>query len=174
PWPSFRFDDVGNGAHTFDLIARVLIGTEPGTVVSKSLTLAYVDGSGAPRTAPSTQASVLVGKQTKQVYLNPDTVGSSERLNPAFPAGGPGSQYNETLNRDDSAHDFDLAPALARAVRVYGTNATLYLDTVNHDAKNLDINLTLADWNGVTLTPLAYLQRRVTTNNFDDYQRFTF
>ena len=174
PWPSFRFDGVGNGPRTFDLIARVQIGTEPGTVLTKALTLRYIDGAGTLRVAPSTQASVLVGKQTKQVYLNPDPVGSSERLRPGLPAGGPGSQYNETLQRDDSAHDFDLAPALARAFRIYGTNATLYLDSATHDAKNLDINLTLSDWNGVTLTPLAYVQRRMTTNNFADYQPFTF
>src|SRR5207247_5356189 len=65
PWPSFRFDDVGNGAHTFDLIARVQIGTEPGTVGSKSLTLGYVYGSGAPLRAAPDQEATMAGDRTE-------------------------------------------------------------------------------------------------------------
>src|SRR5256712_937265 len=101
-------------------------------------------------------------------------VGSAERLAPPKPTGGATSQYSETLRKDGSAHDFDLAPVLSRPFRMYGANATLYIDSATHDVRNLDINLTLSDWNGVTLIPLASLQQRVRTNNFADYQAFGF
>jgi len=173
-WPSFTFAGVPNGPRSFDIVTRVPIGTEPGTILAKALTLSYLNGTSVLKTAPGSQASVLVGKQAKQVYLNQIPVGSSERLSPAKPTGGASSQKNETVRRDASAHVFDLDPVLSRDFRVYGVNATLYLDSSTHDAKNLDINLTFSDWNGVTLTPLAYLQLRVRTNTFADYQPFTF
>ena len=174
PFPSFTFLGVGNGPRSFDLVARVNVGTEPGTVLSKMLSLEYRDGSGALRDPPDAQVSILIGKHGKAVYLSPDAVGASERLNPARPTGGTGSQSNEIVRRDDSRHDFDLAPALARDFRVQNANATLYLDSPNHDVRNLDVNLTLSDWNGVTLVPLAYVQRRVTTNGLNDFQPFAF
>src|SRR2546426_579771 len=174
PWPSFTFAGVANGPRTFDITARIAIGTEPGTTVTKRITLAYLNATSVPKTAPGGQVSVLVGKQTKQVYLNPMVVGSAERLAPPKPTGGATSQYNETLRRDASAHDFDLAPVLSRPFRIYGANATLYIDSATHDVRNLDINLTLSDWNGVTLIPLASVQQRVRTNNFADYQAFGF
>ncbi|MCI4371397.1 MAG: DUF11 domain-containing protein, partial [Thermoplasmata archaeon] len=174
PWPSFTFPAVGNGPRSFVLSARVDIQTEPGTILSKALTLVYVDGTGTLRTAPSTIASILVGRQTKQVYLDPKAVGSAERLNPAKPTGSGPSQSNQTLVRGGSAHDFDLDPVFARAFHVTGANVTLFLDSSTHDARNLDINLTLTDWNGVTYTPVAYRQQRVTTNQFEDYQAFVF
>src|SRR5437867_10289137 len=174
PWPSFTFAGVANGPRTFDISARIAIGAEPGTMVTKGITLAYLNATSVPKTAPGGQASVLVGKQTKQLYLNPMVVGSAERLAPPKPTGGATSQYNETLRKDASAHDFDLAPVLSRPFRMYGANATLYIDSATHDVRNLDINLTLSDWNGVTLIPLASVQQRVRTNNFADYHAFGF
>ncbi len=174
PWPSFTFAGVANGPRTFDITARIAIGTEPGTFVTKGITLAYLNATSVPKTAPGSQASVLVGKQTKQVYLSPMAVGSAERLSPPRPTGDATSQYNETLRKDASAHDFDLSPVLSRPLRIYGANATLYIDSATHDVRNLDINLTLSDWNGVTLIPLATTQQRVRTNNFADYQAFGF
>ncbi len=173
-YPAFSFTNVGNGPRSFNITARVANNTEPGTVLSKVLTLVYANATGILKTSPSSQASVLVGKNAKQVYLNPDAVGAAERLTPTKPSGGPASQHNETLKKDGSAHDFDLAPVLARAFRVFGANATLYVDSAGHDVRNLDINLTLADWNGVTLIPIKSTQRRVTTNAFPDYEPFTF
>jgi len=174
PWPSFTFAGVANGPRTFDITARIAIGTEPGTMVTKGTTLTYLNATSVPKTAPGSQASVLVGKQTKQVYLSPIAVGSAERLSPPRPTGDATDQYNETLSKDASAHDFDLSPVLSRPFRTYGANATLYIDSATHDVRNLDINLTLSDWNGVTLIPLASVQQRVRTNNFADYQAFGF
>src|SRR5439155_1628898 len=174
PWPSFTFAGVANGPRTFDITARIAIGTEPGTMVIKGTTLTYLNATSVPKTAPGSQASVLVGKQTKQVYLSPIAVGSAERLSPPRSTGDATDQYNETLSKDASAHDFDLSPVLSRPFRTYGANATLYIDSATHDVRNLDINLTLSDWNGVTLIPLASFQQRVRTNNFADYQAFSF
>ncbi len=173
-WPSFTFLNVGNGPRSFTITAEVAIGTEPGTVLAKGVTLSYVNGVGAIVAAPGSQGNVFVGMQTKQLYLNPTRVGAAEGLSPARPTGDAGSQYNESVKRDGVAHDFDLAPVLARPFRVFGITATLYLDSASHDVKNLDMNLTFSDWNGVTLVPLAYVQRRVTTNAFADYQPFAF
>src|SRR5438093_1551053 len=143
-------------------------------MVTKGITLAYLNATSVPKTAPGSQASVLVGKQTKQVYLSRIAVGSAERLSPPRPTGDATDQYNETLTKDASAHDFDLSPVLSRPFRTYGANATLYIDSATHDVRNLDINITLSDWNGVTLIPLASVQQRVRTNNFADYQAFGF
>lgn len=174
PYPAFTFTNIGNGPRSFNLTARVANNTEPGTLLSKVVTLAYANATGTLRSSPSSLAAILIGKNVKQVYLNPDPVGSAQRLTPQRPTGGPASQVNETMKRDGSPHDFDLSPVLARAFHVYGANATLFIDSAAHDVRNLDINLTLADWNGVTFTPVASMQRRVTTNAFADYQPFTF
>src|SRR2546430_12063608 len=66
------------------------------------------------RTPSPAQASVLVGVESKPLYLDPTGVGSAQRLDPAKPTGGSGSQFNETLPKDGSTHDFDLDPVLAR------------------------------------------------------------
>ena len=174
PYPAFTFANIGNGPRSFNITARVANNTDPGTVLSKRLTLVYTNATGILRSSPSSLATILVGKNVKQLYLNPTLVGTAERLTPQKPTGGPVSQYNESLQRDGSPHDFDLSPVLARAFHVYGVNATLFIDSAAHDVRNLDINLTLADWNGVTFTPVASTQRRVTTNAFADYQPFTF
>ena len=173
-WPSFTFPAVGNGPRSFDLVARVDVGTEPGTTLTKALTLAYTNGTGAIKTGPAAQASILVGGQRKQLYLDPTGVGSSERLDAAHPTGGIDSQANETLLRNGSPHDFDLDPVLTRPFRTTQATATLFLDSASHDVQDLVLNLTLADWNGVTLTPLAYAEQLVTTNPYDDYQPFPF
>lgn len=174
PWPAFTFPDVRNGPRSFNLTARVDVGIEPGTVLSKALTIVYVDGTGNARAAPGTQASILVGLEAKQLYLDPLRLGPTERLDPAVPIGSTASQFNETLRQDGTAHNFDLDPVLSRSFRVTDASATLYIDSIKHDVKNLDINLTLADWNGVTLAPLAYVTQRIRTNGFNDYERFSF
>jgi len=174
PWPSFTFADVANGARSFDLTARVKLETEPGTILTKAFTLAYVDDAGTRKTGPSAQASVLVGTQSKQLYLDPKVIGSAQRLGPAKPTGGSGSQFNETLRKDASTHDFDLDPVLARPFHAFAANATLFLDSASHDVKILRLNLTVTDWNGVTFTPVAYAEQSITTNPFPDYQPFTF
>src|SRR5437867_3979205 len=98
------FAGVANGPRTFDITARIAIGTEPGTMVTKGIALAYLNATSVPKTAPGSRASVLVGKQTKQVYLSPIAVGSAERLSPPRPTGDATDQYNETLTKDASAH----------------------------------------------------------------------
>src|SRR5256886_8807401 len=101
-------------------------------------------------------------------------VGSAQRLDPAKPTGGSGSQFNETLPKDGSTHDFDLDPVLARPFHAFRANATLFLDSATHDVKVLKLNLTLTDWNGVTFIPVAYAEQSVTTNQFPDYEPFPF
>jgi len=172
-WPSFTFADIGNGARSFDLVLRVNVGTEPGTTLTKALTFSYVDGAGTVKTGAPVEASILVGTQRKQLYLDPAAVGPSERLDPARPTGGVGSQVDETIRKDASAN-FDLDPVLTRPFQASRANTTLFLDSEKHDAVNLIVNLTLSDWNGVTLSPVAYVQRLVRTNQFADYQPFSF
>ncbi len=172
PWPAFTFPNVSNGSRTFDLTARVDPGTEPGTILKKAFTLQYLNASKVVKSAPLTQASVLIGLETKPLYLSPEIVGPSERLKAARPTGGMPSQANETLRRDGSPHDFDLNPALVRSFRVTGLVATLFLDSSQHDARSLTVNLTLTDWDGITVRPVAYTEQSVTTNAFDDYQPF--
>jgi uncharacterized repeat protein (TIGR01451 family) len=173
PWPSFTFSNLGNGARSFDVTLRVPVGTEPGTILTESFALAFVDGTGLIQTGTA-QASVLVGAQSKQLYLGPRAVGASQQLNPAKPPGGTGSLFNETLRKDGSAHDFDLNPVLTRSFRALTAGTTLFLDSTTHDVRTLRINLTLTDWNGVTVIPVGYVEQSVTTNAFTDYQPFLF
>jgi len=174
PWPSFTFPSVENGPRSFDLTARVDLGTEPGTILTKALTLAYTNESGVVKTASPAQTSLVIGTQGKQLYLNPKAVGAAQSLDAARPTGGSEAQFNETLKRDDSTHDFDLDPVLARPFRAMTAITTLFLDSKTHDARNLRLNLTLTDWNGVTFVPVAYVEQLVTTNAFVDYQPFVF
>lgn len=174
PFPSYTFADVANGARSFDLVVRVDPSTEPGAVLRKVLSLAFTDSTGALRTAADAEAALLVGIETKSVYLHPDQIGTSRRLHAARPAGGSGSQFNEEIRRDDSPHAYDLEPVLSRDFRALAANAVLYIDSPNHNSRSLDVNLTLSDWDGVTLIPLASVQRRITTNAENDFQAFTF
>gem|GEM_PF-3104757 len=174
PWPSFTFLNVGNGPRSFDFTARVNIGIEPGTILTKAFAFAYADAKGDVTSRPLAQASVLIGTQGKVLYLDPKAVGSAQRLDPAKPTGGSGSQFNMSLPRDNSPHDFDLDPVLARPFRAMAANATLFLDSSSHDVRSLKLNLTLTDWDGVTSTPIAYVERSVTTNPFQDYEPFAF
>lgn len=172
--PSYTFSNVANGARSFDLIVQVDSGTEPGTVLSKVLTLRYTDSTGAVRSGSDASAIVVVGIVIKSVYLHPDPVGASpRRLIAARPVGGEASQI--LLRRDDTPHDFDLEPVLSRPFRsVAQASATLYIDSEDHSMRALDVNLTLSDWNGVSQVPIAYVERRITTNSGDDFQSFTF
>jgi uncharacterized repeat protein (TIGR01451 family) len=173
PWPSFTFSNLGNGARSFDVKLLVPIGTEPGTILTESFAWASTDGAGSIQTGTA-QASVLVGAQSKQLYLGSKAVGPSQQLSPVKPTGGTGSLFNETLRKDGSAHDFDLNPVLSRSFRGLAAGTTLFLDSSTHDVRTLRLNLTLTDWNGVTVTPVAYTEQSVTTNAFTDYEPFLF
>lgn len=174
PWPAYTFVNVPNGPRSFNVTARVNVGTEPGTVVAKGFTTAFLDGAGTTHPAPATQASIMVGLEKKQLYLDPALVGTSKRLDPAKPSGGSGSQVNEVILDGGPARDYDLDPPLSRSFRAVGAIATLYVDSVSHNAKDIDFNLTLADWNGVTLVPVVYLTKGVQSNAVSDYQTFAF
>jgi uncharacterized repeat protein (TIGR01451 family) len=174
PYPSYTFSDLPNGARSFDLVVQVDPLTEPGTVLSKAFTLTFTDSTGARRTAPDATANLTIGIETKSVYLHPDSVGPARRLNPGRPTGGGASQFNEELLRDGSLHDYDLEPVFARDFQVVGATTVLYVDSPDHDIRDLDVNLTLSDWNGVTLLPLAYVQQRITVNALNDFQPFAF
>jgi len=93
-WPSFTFLNVGNGPRSFDISARVNVGTEPGVLLTKSLTLVYTNRTGALQTGLPAQASVYVGRQLKEVFLNPTRIGPSERLAAPKPTGDVASQFN--------------------------------------------------------------------------------
>jgi uncharacterized repeat protein (TIGR01451 family) len=173
PWPSFTFPNLPNGGRSFDLKFRVPVDTEPGTILSESFAWAFADGTGSIQTGTA-QASVLVGAQSKQLYLSPKAVGASQQLSPVNPSGGTGSLFNETFRRDGSAHDFDLNPVLTRSFRALAASATLFIDSGTHDVRTLRLNLTFTDWNGVTVTPVAYAEQSITTNAVTDYQPFLF
>lgn len=172
-WPSFTFAAVGNGPRSFDIVTRVEVGTEPGTILGKALTVVYLDADGVVRVGPTSQANVLIGPQHKRVYLDPAAVGSSLRLDPAEPTGGLGSQVNRQLIQDNTV-TFDLDPILSRAFDATRAEATLFLDSRSHSARDLVVNLTLDEWNGVTLTRVESTQRTVRTNGLNDYQVFSF
>lgn len=172
-FPNYTFANVPNGVHSFTLTARVDVGVEPGTVLSNTAQLAYLNATGSPRAGSTAQASVTIGLVAKQLYLVPGS-GNPRDLTPVRPTGGVAQQLNVFLKKGDPPIDFDLAPRLARPFRVTDLDVLLFLDSATHKPENLDVNLTFMDWNGVSLVAIAYHQERVRTNNFDDYQRFAF
>src|SRR5207253_10516401 len=109
-----------------------------------------------------------------QHHLVPASADPARRLDHARPTGGPCSMFSETLPKDASGHDYDLDPVLARSFHALDSRATLFLDSATHDVRTLRFNLTVSDWNGVTLTPIASVEQAVTTNAFNDYQPFAF
>ena len=172
-FPALTFTGLGNGAFSFDVTVRIAIGVDPGTLGTMTAALAYVNGTGAWRPGGSDAGSVTIGIEMKSLYLVPGPVGPSRGLTPILPVGSVAQQTNVTLSRGTS-YNFDLTPALARPFRATDLRVTLYLDSPGNDARDLVTNLTLIDWNGVTIVPVAYHQSTVRTNNLDDFQEFTF
>lgn len=60
PWPSFTFANLANGARSFDVKLQVPIGTEPGTILTESFALAFVDGTGAIQTGTAQDRKSVV------------------------------------------------------------------------------------------------------------------
>jgi len=174
PFPAYTFYNVLNGANVFTITATVDVGVPAGSVLTASAVLTFTNATGVLGPTTSASASVIVGLQGKELYLVPGNPGPPQALTPARPTGGPASQVTYVVKKGGPVFDFELAAPLARAFRTTVVNATLYIDSPNHDVKGLDINLTLGDWNGATLTPVAQVQAHVTTNVGVDYQPFTF
>ena len=171
PFPAFTFDGVPNGVHGFTVTFRVEVGVEPGSVLVQGVVLAYANATGAPRTGSEAEASVTVGIAAKQLYLVPDAP-APHGLSTSRPTGGLAEQVVLPLDRGDPPIEFDLSPPLARAFRAVDLDAVLFLDSEQNRPEDLNVAVTLADWNGVSLVVVTSKVARITTNNFDDFQPF--
>lgn len=172
PFPSYTFTDVPNGAHSFTLTARVGVGLEPGTVLAHGVALAYANATGTMRPGSTAQATLTIGIVTKELYLKPDP-SPPYVLSTSRPTGGLAQQATISLNQGDPPVDFDLTPELARPFRAVDLDVVLFIDSDQNQPEDINLVVTLADWNGVSLVVVTSRVARITTNNFDDFERFT-
>ena len=174
-YPRLTFDDVINGPHAFTVSSRVEIGVVPGTFLIASSHLDFVDSMWASGPPASAQSTILVGLATKRLHLAPGRPGPPHLLTPLIPTGGLAEQANLTLRKGNTFTEFDLSPGLARSFRVWDMQAALYLDSDSGRTQDLDVNVTLQDWDGVVPpVSLAYHQSSVTTNGIRDFEPFVF
>lgn len=171
-YPNYTFTNLPNGNYSFRIAARVATNVPPGSVLTTVGTLAFTNATGVLGPRRSASASVTVGLQWKQLYLLPTVSGGVQNLTPSPPTNG--TQVSSTLTRNGPAVAFQLVPPLARAFRAMNVSVVLYLDSRSYHTKTLNMNFTLLDIQGPTQTPLAYDQRSVTTDNQQDFERFTF
>jgi len=85
-----------------------------------------------------------------------------------------GSLLSQFDLKRNTAVNFYLDQPFALPFQLSNLSAILYVDSIKGDAIGLDLNLTLYDWNGVSLVQVATQQWHVTTNNVVDYQSMTF
>ncbi len=156
-YPRYHFVSVGLGIHAFQMSFQVAIGTPAGRTLTLSATMVYSDGSGAQHFLGPARASVVIGLETKSLYLgwsgNPPAV-----LRPAPPTGGLVSQGTFPLTQGGPAVSFDLAPVLARSFRARNASAVLYVQPLAPPA-SVDLNLTLIDVNGLSTTAVASVEQ---------------
>ncbi|MFA5896566.1 MAG: choice-of-anchor R domain-containing protein [Thermoplasmata archaeon] len=171
-FPNYTFANLANGVHSFTITARVATSVAPGAVLTNLASLAYTNATGVLGPQGTAKASLTVGLQGKQLYLVPGNPGPPQGLVPTPPTAASGTTF--TVRRNGASVDFQLVAPLARTFRLMNVSPVLYLDSASHGVKNLDMNFTLLDVNGSTLTPLAYEQQRVTTDNVNGFQKFTY
>lgn len=171
PFPNFTFANLGNGPHSFQVTARVAAGVTPLTVLTSFGSRVCTNSTGVLQPARSANASVIVGLQYKQLYLVPGAPAPPQGLTPIPPSG---TQVVFSVLRGGSGVDFQLTAPLARLLQALNVSAQLYVDSRSHNVRDLDVNLTLLDVDGVTQTPVAYVQRRSTTDNLNGFQLFSY
>jgi len=169
PFPNYTFNAVGNGPHSFQVIARLDVGVPPGTVLTNRATLTFANGTWSSQPPLAAQASVTVAAR-KELYLIPGRPGPPHGLSPSRPTGGAASQMQITLPRGSPPVVFDLSPPLATPFDAGEASAVLFVDSLTGNIETLDLNVSLFDWNGVSLVPVAWREDRVLTNDFVDYQ----
>ncbi|HEY7587649.1 MAG TPA: hypothetical protein VIB49_02740 [Thermoplasmata archaeon] len=167
PFPDYVFQEVSNGVHSFRITAVVDIGLTPGTLLTNSIGLAYANATGVVQSGFVAQASVLVGVETKQLYLGqsttlprPMTTEEPTRTTPS----------TATLDQGQNA-DFALVPPLALAFE--GTNVTAFLwaNTRSRSLRSMTLNLYLMDANGTEAVSEPF---SLTMGVATGYQALTF
>ncbi len=156
-FPNLVFANVTNGAHDFTISGQAAIGTPPGTVLTTSASLDYVNSTGATSRGQLASASVLVGLVTKQLYLaNAST--STQVLTTTAPA-SPASAFATLARGATQPLDFVLAPALARTFAFLKASVSLWVSTNATAPQDYRLNVTLLD-NGTTVasTQAAWTQ----------------
>jgi uncharacterized repeat protein (TIGR01451 family) len=171
-FPNYSFANLANGVHSFMITTTVNTNAIPGSVLTNRATLVYTNATGVLGPKTTASASMIIGLQGKQLYLLPTSV-ATQRLVPTPPPNG-ATQVVYRIRRNPSSVDFQLASPLARTLRVMNVTVVLFLDSASHSARSLDMNFTLIDVNGSGQTPVAYQQLRVTTDNVNGFQQFTY
>ena len=170
-FPNFTFASLGNGPHSFQVTARVDIGVSPATTLTSTAVGVFANATGFIQSPRSASSSVIVGLQSKQLYLIPANPAPPQGLTPVPPSG---TQVVYQVRRGGAAFDFQLTAPLAGPFRMLNVSALLYLDSNSHNVRNLDMNLTLLDADGVTQSAVTYFQQRSTTDNVNGFQLFSY
>ncbi len=147
-----------------------LRGPAPRSAIGSGLAPAPLAASS--NVGPTAQASAPL--VAKQMHLEPTSpplllVGN---LTPDAPTTGSVSTF--ALAQGGPAANFYLDLPFAKAFQAQNLSAILYVDSATGASVPLDLNLTVYDWNGVSLVQVISEQWHVVTNNVVDYQKFTF
>ncbi len=147
-FPNLTFANVSNGAHSFTVTVEVAIGTPPGTTLTSTVDLAFLNDSGEVVEAGSASASVVVGLVTKQLYMAGSAPGTLTTTTPT-------ASTPQTVSLPPGASStFTLAPALAGPLHVLNITTTLWLRCVKIPPQKYVLNLTLTD-NGTAVASVV-------------------
>ena len=161
-FPNLTFRNVANGAHSFTVTAQAAIGTPPGSLLTNTADLAFVNATGTVRVSGPASASVLVGVVQKQLYLGGTSV-STKLLTTTRPTSPSGT--TSTLSPGAAQPlDFLLSPSLARPFRTTNVSASLWISIVKAPPQTLRLNLSLLD--NTTVVASMYPTITVTTSGY--------
>ncbi len=150
-FPNLTFQDVPSGPHAFLVSAQVDIGTAPGTVVTASASLDFLDANGIETRGRQADAAVIVGLVTKQLYLGSTSVATKLLTTLAPRAATPASS---TLNPGaPQPIQFLLAPRLARPFLAVNGSASLWVSSQKLGTQTFRLNVSLLD-NGTPVVSL--------------------
>ena len=168
-FPSFTFEDVPTGAHSFTITTRVAIGINAGSTLTTTATVTWTNMSGARITPPPLQATVMVGVVSKALYLAPNSTPPG-RLTTARPTLASASFANVTRN---SAIDFLLSPSLLEPFTIRNVSAVLFVDSRSGKAQTLVLSLSVWDTSGAGSVLVTTATRSVPTDNTSGFQAIT-
>ncbi len=175
---NWTFATLANGPHSFGVSVRVGGSAVPGSTLAATVHLDYLDSGGVPQPPSTATASIVVGLESKPMYLASDGVPDKEDLLRAAPPTGALGDFDGdgipglTLAAGGNA-TWTLAPPIARALHLRGpASVVLFLRSAS-PPDTATLTLTLLD-EGATSTRVASVTAAVSLTNGGTYSPFTF
>ncbi|OGS49682.1 MAG: hypothetical protein A3K65_09670 [Euryarchaeota archaeon RBG_16_68_12] len=175
---NWTFATLANGPHAFGVSVRVGGSAVPGSTLAATVHLDYADSGGVPQPPSTATASIVVGLESKPMYLASDGVPDRvDLLRAAPPTGALGDFDGDgipgfTLSAGGNA-TWTLAPPIARALHLRGSASVVLFLRSASPPDTVALTLTLFD-RGATATRVASVTASVSLTNAGAYPPFTF